>query len=664
MNSYRLSLYDIFLIFLIVGFTVFSIVYEDIVGLQITVAILGVFSSTLFILTTIKLKEIRLPTKFTIFYVSLLVWMVISSFYSKNVGESIVEVVKMFAFLVIFAVTYTFIKINPKVQNLFLIIFAVTTSVLVLKDLPSFILKELKGGLHFGGSFFWHNQTAGFLLFVIPILLSLFFIARNIFVKSILLVLTILCIISMIVTYSRGGWLSLLGSLFLFAALNIKKIKINLKLIFIIAIIGCILAFSSIFINPHIGMQRLQTIVAELSPQTRTVSGNLRLQAAQNSLKMIKSFPLFGVGPGAFGASYYAFQTSPWLYSRYAHNHFLHTAAEVGLPGFFLFAGLFITVFITIIKKRKKLVGPKTNPLILGLLAALFGSFLHSFIDFDWSIISLYSIFWILLAILLAYLNREESRHAEFISASRGILNPLKQVQGQDDRVRNDTKFVTPLVYLLLLPIFVVSLIILISERNYKFSQKYFSEDDFSKSEASVIKAIALNPFDERFHFALGLIKQQQRKLQPAKDEFKKAIALSPYSSDAYYNIGLIEYDKKNYKETMKWFSKAVETNPFSHPKLYDALSDTNLKLGNTKKARETLKIAVERAFPLNESFRGFEYLYDYTGFKKDLAETYIRLITLDIMLNEKKEAKKLLPVVEKDLDPKNITLPIFKKIL
>ena len=70
-----------------------------------------------------------------------------------------------------------------------------------------------------------------------------------------------------------------------------------------------------------------------------------RLQFNETSLRMIADRPVIGVGIGQY-ASQSALFLSPELAWEYgfenAHNYFLQVAAELGLPGFALFAGLFI----------------------------------------------------------------------------------------------------------------------------------------------------------------------------------------------------------------------------------------------------------------------------------------------------------------------------------
>ncbi len=632
----NLGLFNIIVILAIITFLVLSVLGET-ASFRLYSGLLAAVSSGALTLVIVKHQKLAFPKVTSLFFLLFLGYVFISSFFSKDVGQTIWEILRTVSYFSLFLVVYNLTRRNQQIQNFLLVLLVPAGAVLILKDLYIFLIdKELTSGTQFAGSFLWHNQMAGFLLFLIPIVFQLFLNISNRSLKYSLLFLLFLFFFALILTSSRGGWLSMGGGLIIFTFLNFKRILIQFKPLMLMIVV-LLLTFPLIAKSPTI-TQKVKTIQADVRKETRTVSGNLRVTVWQNSLRMIRDHPFFGVGPGAFGSAYYAYQTDPWLYSRYAHNHFLHIASELGIPGFIFFSSILVTALVLGIKERKNLTDEKRNPLFVGVVVGLFASLLHAFLDFDWSTIALFSVFWIFLSVFFASLAHKDN---------------IIEITG-----------VKKLLYILPLAMLIISSILLFADKQYKKAYAFFANGDVKSSERNINKALQFNSLDAEYYIFLGELRIYQNRQNDAKDLYMKAISLSPLNSEIFYRIGALEFNKKNYKEARRWFEKAVKLNPYSHPKLYDGLSDTFLKLGDTKQARKTLKTAVEIAFPLNESFRGFEYLYNYTGFKKELADTYIRLVTLDIMLGEKGEAKKLLNVVEKDLDPKNITLPILKKIL
>ncbi|MFD1152633.1 O-antigen ligase family protein, partial [Saccharothrix hoggarensis] len=87
---------------------------------------------------------------------------------------------------------------------------------------------------------------------------------------------------------------------------------------------------------------REKTHVAGTNVDTR----ELRWQAAA---RMVADHPALGVGPGGFRAGYPAASHNAEIdeQSPVAHNMYLEVAAELGLPGFALFAGLLVVTAVT-----------------------------------------------------------------------------------------------------------------------------------------------------------------------------------------------------------------------------------------------------------------------------------------------------------------------------
>lgn len=87
---------------------------------------------------------------------------------------------------------------------------------------------------------------------------------------------------------------------------------------------------------------REKTHIASTNVDTR----ELRWQAA---VRMVAEHPVLGVGPGGFRAGYPAASHNAEVDEQtpVAHNMYLEVAAELGLPGFALFAGLLVLTAVT-----------------------------------------------------------------------------------------------------------------------------------------------------------------------------------------------------------------------------------------------------------------------------------------------------------------------------
>lgn len=490
-------------------------------------------------------------------------------------------------------------------------------------------------GKQFRGSFFWHNQMAGFLLFLSPLLLSLIFYFKRTFHKFLVLLMFVISLFAIIVTYSRGGWLSLLVGLIFFGLVLLRTFKANLRPIILVSVVFLVLL--AILSNAPPVKKRINDLRADLSSQ-KTASGSLRVTVWKNSLAMIKGSPYSGVGPGAFGSAYYEYQQDPWLYARNAHNYFLELGAETGITGLIFFIALLAVVAFGVHKNSNRILDIKKNPLTLGVTVALLASLVHATLDVDFSRISLFVIFWVFLAILVFNLPPQEK-----------VI-----------KLKNTGR-------LLYLPIFLligVSLALLVSEKKYLDSQKELTRGSAENAQNKLETAIKLSPFDSRLYLLSGKIDEIQGKLQEAKSNYLKSFNLSPFRSSPLYRLAITALREGDLEKTKELLKEAIELNKYSDPNYYAVFADVYVEENNLGSARMLLESAIYDRFPIDDVFSQIEHRYNLTGFKKDLAGLYLRLIDLELRESRQDEAEKLLSILEADVDPQNSEIPKIKKYL
>jgi O-antigen ligase len=104
----------------------------------------------------------------------------------------------------------------------------------------------------------------------------------------------------------------------------------------------------------------------------------------QGAVRLIRDHPLMGVGAGMYGWARTQDNTfNPDAVYEWAHNDYLHAAAEWGVPAALVFFG---TIVFMIWKAGKACVGAE-DPLGAGLIAGAAGGvvalLLHSFVDYN-----------------------------------------------------------------------------------------------------------------------------------------------------------------------------------------------------------------------------------------------------------------------------------------
>jgi tetratricopeptide (TPR) repeat protein len=125
--------------------------------------------------------------------------------------------------------------------------------------------------------------------------------------------------------------------------------------------------------------------------QAESQSAGFRIQLWKSAIDMIESSPLIGHGPGSFRWLSAAEGRTPQ--TQFAHQAWLETAAESGLPALILLltAGL---LWLRILFKGAKSLSPEQNALRAASLAAVMALAAHGFVDSVFSFFGLAVLFF------------------------------------------------------------------------------------------------------------------------------------------------------------------------------------------------------------------------------------------------------------------------------
>ncbi|RSN16438.1 polymerase [Streptomyces sp. WAC 05977] len=175
------------------------------------------------------------------------------------------------------------------------------------------------------------NDLAYFLVAAVP----LFFLARRDTPRRMVSVSLVCAVVvaGATATFSRGGALGLAaaaGWLFLRRVLSWRPLAVA------VVAAGVLCLAATLFAGPRIERAfQEKTHIAASNVDTR----ELRWQAAA---RLVATHPVLGVGPGGFREEYAAASHNAELDEQtpVAHNMYLEVAAELGLPGFALFAAV------------------------------------------------------------------------------------------------------------------------------------------------------------------------------------------------------------------------------------------------------------------------------------------------------------------------------------
>lgn len=243
----------------------------------------------------------------------------------------------------------------------------------IINRLPNQIVAvpgQDSGGIH-------PNQTAGTLLFYLPLLWSVL-IAKQWRAKGqrwLWLGLTLFGTAVLILLQSRSGWLGGAAAIYCLLALWLFSVPATsphrqrlLVLVGLLTLVGLV----GLFI---IGPDRLVELWQDPAQETAVGSlGSLsfRQEVWRWTIVNIQDFPFTGVGLGSFRQvvrRLYPLNVDPTFDIAHAHNIFLHTAVDIGIPGLITYLAIIGLVLYLGWQTARKNV--PMRPYAIGLTAGL-----------------------------------------------------------------------------------------------------------------------------------------------------------------------------------------------------------------------------------------------------------------------------------------------------
>lgn len=232
------------------------------------------------------------------------------------------------------------------------------------------------------------NLLAGFLVTVIAIATGLGLRFTENDKKLSMLVLVVMLTGCLVLTYSRGAWVSMAVVIGAYGLLYDRRFLWLL-------LIGpaVMLCFSEV-----------SSRVLSIFHPTDT-SSTLRLALWESTVAMIRDNPLSGIGWGSYWLvypNYDFFIQDPSTVIFHAHNMYLHLAAETGLPGMCTFIAFMYCHAHTALRLLPQAEEPWIQGLLSGLVAAILGIAVSGLTDHILFSIQMSMLVWLMFAIVIA----------------------------------------------------------------------------------------------------------------------------------------------------------------------------------------------------------------------------------------------------------------------
>ncbi len=375
--------------------------------------------------------------------------------------------------------------------------------------------------------------------------------------KAFYALVSILSFITIVLTFSRGIWLSCLISLILIFILGRKILRKNLIYIGIVAIL-CIIP---VIMNWEDIVHRFFSLQNIFSTAENSIEW--RKSLLRGSFRIFLDHPVIGTGLNTFPFVYSLYQERAGYFSINPHNYYLQLLTETGVVGFTTFIVLALSILYMSFKafnNSEKIF----KGIALGLLVGIISSLIHISVDIDWSVAAIPIMFWTHVGLLISIYSSvgfKETRFSEFNDRFNYIKRPV---------------LVAISVFIIFVPTMNYLSLYMYTKGAYELENNHLQE-----AKKYNYWAIKLAPWPSaKHHNSYASILFRENHLQEALKYIEKAIYLDKYNYNFYktYSDILIAVSPENKEKALQVLKKAVELNPYIHPKLYEFVGDFYLK--------------------------------------------------------------------------------------
>lgn len=235
-------------------------------------------------------------------------------------------------------------------------------------------------GMRASGGFVCPNHFAQMLGLVLPISLVLALRRGSGLPLRLLGGYTFLvCLYPLLLAQSRAGWLGAAAgtgaSLWLLASRKGWRASVTSAALLV-----------AVFCGTGYALWSFSDIVR--ARVEKAMLGDVRLILWQDTLDMVRDRPLAGFGPGSYRFAYHDYQHAlkNYIDPEFAHNEYLHFAAELGVIGLVLAGIAWAGLFVVLIRRYLRTTRDRDVTLLAGGLGALFGTLVHAGFDFQFNI--------------------------------------------------------------------------------------------------------------------------------------------------------------------------------------------------------------------------------------------------------------------------------------
>jgi len=260
-------------------------------------------------------------------------------------------------------------------------------------DLNMFTVEELR---RVSGTVGWPNTFGAYAATILSVGLALWILNVGGRFEILVRAACVAGFVSLILSFSRGAWTSLVAGVAIILFLGWRAARINTRSLAKLTAI----ALSAAMVGMVFGSS-IVTRLTEVRPGMDTLVDRVKLN--QVALNMIGAQPLLGVGINTFVGVMRQYDTTgvTYYFPQPVHNVYLLVAAETGLVGLGLFLLLMLITFwegVQAAKTDDRFLAACT----IGILSGLVVLAVNNLADVHLRTDVLYALFWLLIGLVVA----------------------------------------------------------------------------------------------------------------------------------------------------------------------------------------------------------------------------------------------------------------------
>jgi len=348
--------------------------------------------------------------------IGLLVWVSTSAFVSSGLDDFMIRRLFEFGKIIVISLVTTAIVRKPQHMRIMVWVIALSFGFYGIKVGLSGVLslgrvQVLQGP---GGMLADNNDFSLALCMALPLLVQIGASETNKYLRRGIWLATPLTALTVIMTHSRGGFLSLAAVFFMLMWRSRNRV-LGFS-------IGAVALVIGILVAPQSYIDRIMTITSTESIEADG-SAQGRLMAWRTAINMALANPILGVGLTNFEENYNAYKNEWWEMPRVTHNAYLQIWAESGTGALALYMFNIVYTWWALVRLRKEALRRYTSSWIINYAAMFEVSIIAFVVGSTFLNRATFDLFYtfIALSVSLDVIARQEMAGTEFVKRrSRG----------------------------------------------------------------------------------------------------------------------------------------------------------------------------------------------------------------------------------------------------